>query len=69
MPGSFGISDGHFGEGAGFSTGFLAGVFLGDLQPEPDGFSPCVQLAAVCRCVATGYLVCFNAKTPQTTAN
>jgi len=38
MPGSFGISNGHFGERAGFADGFGTGVFLGDFQPELDGF-------------------------------
>ena len=39
MPGSFGISNGHFGKRAGFATGFGTGIFLGDFEPELDGFA------------------------------
>ena len=31
--GKFGISNGHFGERAGFAPGFGASVFLGDFEP------------------------------------
>ena len=37
MPGSFGRSNGHFAERAGFANGLCSGIFLSDFEPELNG--------------------------------
>jgi hypothetical protein len=54
MPGSFGISDGHFAERAGFAAGLGTGVFLGDFEPELDGFADVGQRFSLCVSLPVG---------------